>query len=176
MMHIENDVSSCIRRCEGLFIAGWSRQALFDAGRQYFVMGRTPVPPDFKTGQTPVPPFYRFEAMAPHTHDTSGGSSGDSSFVVDLVRDPMVIDPGLAHESSAGPPPGFWRTAIRRDVVIRACRYAVIVGTVLVVINHSAALMAGDLSLNRLVQIGLTYCVPYAVTTLASVQAIRGEV
>jgi hypothetical protein len=65
--------------------------------------------------------------------------------------------------------------ALRCDVVTRALRYAGVVGVVLVTINHGPALLAGDVSPGRVFQIALTFCVPYAVTTFASVQAVRGE-
>lgn len=65
--------------------------------------------------------------------------------------------------------------ALRRDVVRRASLYCVVVGTVLITINHVPALVRGDVSAFRLFQIALTYCVPYAVTTFASTQAIRAE-
>jgi len=71
--------------------------------------------------------------------------------------------------------PGVIGLCVRRDVVLRSIRYGLIVGTVLVAINHGDALLRLDVSLDRLLRILLTYCVPYAVTTTASVQAIRHE-
>lgn len=72
-------------------------------------------------------------------------------------------------------PPTWMSIALRRDVVRRALLYCVVVGTVLITINHVPALVRGDVSAFRLFQIALTYCVPYAVTTFASTQAIRAE-
>lgn len=69
----------------------------------------------------------------------------------------------------------FLRLALRADVVRRALKFCAVVGTVLITINHVPALVRGDITLGRITQILLTYCVPYAVTTLASVQAIRAE-
>ena len=68
----------------------------------------------------------------------------------------------------------FLTFALRPDVVRRALRIALVVGTLLVAINHGAALLSGQLDLTRLMQIGLTYLVPYGVSTYASVQALRG--
>ncbi len=48
-----------------------------------------------------------------------------------------------------------------------------VVGAALLAINHGAAILHGDVSRNRLIQILLTLCVPYAVSTYSSVAAIR---
>ena len=53
--------------------------------------------------------------------------------------------------------------------------YAAVVGSVLVAINHGDALVRGELGWVRVAKMALTYCVPYLVTTLASVGAIRRE-
>ena len=55
----------------------------------------------------------------------------------------------------------------------RASGYAVVVGAVLVAINHGAAILDADLSADRLIQIGLTVVVPYLVSTLSSVSVMR---
>ena len=65
-----------------------------------------------------------------------------------------------------------WLTvACQRGVVLRACKYAVVVGAVLITINHGDALLAGDVDLRRLLKMGLTALVPYVVSTLSSVGA-----
>lgn len=67
---------------------------------------------------------------------------------------------------------GDWlAVALERGVVVRACKYAVVVGAVLITINHGDALLAGDVDGRRLLKIGLTVLVPYAVSTLSSVGA-----
>ena len=58
-----------------------------------------------------------------------------------------------------------------RGIVLRACKYAIVVGAVLITINHGDALLAGDLDLRRLLKMGLTLLVPYVVSTLSSVGA-----
>ncbi|MFN2476049.1 MAG: nitrate/nitrite transporter NrtS [Chthoniobacterales bacterium] len=65
------------------------------------------------------------------------------------------------------------RAASERAVVRRASITALIVGTILIAINHTHALLAGDVSRARLVQICLTFLVPYAVSTTSSVAASR---
>ena len=63
--------------------------------------------------------------------------------------------------------------AFRRDVVKRALGYAVIVGAVLISINHGDAILRGDLDPIRWLKMGLTVIVPYCVSTLSSIAAIR---
>jgi hypothetical protein len=63
--------------------------------------------------------------------------------------------------------------ATRPTVVRRALKYALIVGTLLIVINHGDAILRGDISVSRLIEMGLTTMVPYAVSTLSSVEALR---
>lgn len=65
--------------------------------------------------------------------------------------------------------------AISRPVVLRASGYAVVVGALLIGINHGDALARGDFDLLRGVKMGLTVLVPYTVSTLSSVQAIRAR-
>lgn len=64
---------------------------------------------------------------------------------------------------------------IARDpkIVLRALKYAVLVGAVLILINHGDALLKGDVSLDRIFKMGLTVLVPYCVSTASSVGAIR---
>jgi hypothetical protein len=65
------------------------------------------------------------------------------------------------------------KIALRKDVVLRGLRVGGIVGTILVAINQGDLLLAGDLPLDALWKILSTYCVPYCVSTYASVSAIR---
>lgn len=65
------------------------------------------------------------------------------------------------------------RWACRPDVVKRALGYAGVVGAVLIAINHGDALLRGDLDRARLFKMALTCLVPYAVSTLSSVGAMK---
>ena len=56
-------------------------------------------------------------------------------------------------------------------VVRRALGFAVVVGSVLIAINHGDALLAGQLDGRRALKMGLTVLVPYCVSTLLSVAA-----
>ena len=63
------------------------------------------------------------------------------------------------------------RTARRPEVVRTALRFALIVGPVLVLINHGDALLAGEMDAVTWLKSGLTMIVPYAVSTLSSISA-----
>ena len=65
------------------------------------------------------------------------------------------------------------RLALTPSVVRRGMAYAVIVGAVLILINHGDALLRGEVSAGRAWRMGLTLLVPYAVSTLSSVGAMR---
>lgn len=63
--------------------------------------------------------------------------------------------------------------ALKPSVVKRALKYAVVVGSILIAINHSDAILRGELPPARLFRMGLTVLVPYVVSTLSSVGAMR---
>ena len=66
--------------------------------------------------------------------------------------------------------------ATRRDIVISSLKVCAVVGTVLVTINYLDRIHAGALTGADYVKMLLTYCVPYCVSTYASVGVvIRGE-
>jgi hypothetical protein len=71
------------------------------------------------------------------------------------------------------PSDGFLALALSPGVVRRALLSAVIVGAILIAINHGDALRTGHVSATRWWQMGLTVLVPYAVSTLSSVGALR---
>ena len=65
------------------------------------------------------------------------------------------------------------RLALKPSVVKRALKYAVVVGAILITINHGDALLRGDVSAGRAFKMALTVVVPYVVSTLSSVGALR---
>lgn len=65
------------------------------------------------------------------------------------------------------------RLALESSVVKRALKYAVVVGLILIAINHGDAILRGDLTGGRLFKMALTVVVPYLVSTLSSVGALR---
>lgn len=60
-------------------------------------------------------------------------------------------------------------------VVVRALKLAIVVGTILAVINHGDKILLGSLSAGDVVKILVTYIVPYGVSTVSSVGALRGR-
>jgi hypothetical protein len=65
------------------------------------------------------------------------------------------------------------RMAFQGSVVRRGLLYSVVVGSVLISINHGDAILRGDVGDGRLLRIALTVLVPYLVSTSSSVAAIR---
>ena len=65
------------------------------------------------------------------------------------------------------------RLALQPSVIKRAVKYAVVVGIVLIAINHSDAILQGEVTRDRLFKMALTVLVPYVVSTLSSVGALR---
>jgi hypothetical protein len=69
---------------------------------------------------------------------------------------------------------GEWlRIACEWRVVRRALWFALIVGVILIAINHGDALLRGEIGSVRTAKMGLTVVVPYVVSTISSVAAIR---
>lgn len=65
------------------------------------------------------------------------------------------------------------RLAVRPSVVKRAVKFACVVGCVLISINHGPAIVRGEVNSERILQMCLTMLVPYMVSTLSSVGAMR---
>ncbi|WP_298937246.1 nitrate/nitrite transporter NrtS [uncultured Ruegeria sp.] len=63
--------------------------------------------------------------------------------------------------------------ASRKDVRRRAATIAVIVGPIIALINHGDALFAGVMTVTQWGKIALTFAVPYSVSTVSSVLAIK---
>ncbi len=64
--------------------------------------------------------------------------------------------------------------AFQWTVVRRGLLFAVVVGPILIGINHGDALLSGDVDVVRATKMGLTLLVPYVVSTLSSVGSLRG--
>lgn len=70
---------------------------------------------------------------------------------------------------------GWLRIARRPDIVRRSLKVGLIVGTILVMINQGDAILTGSVTGTQVIKILLTYCVPYAVSTYASVASVRAN-
>lgn len=69
-----------------------------------------------------------------------------------------------------------WLAAARTpEVVRRSLKVSLLVGSILAVINHGDQLIGGTAAVDVFWKILLTYCVPYAVSTFASVDALRSR-
>lgn len=66
----------------------------------------------------------------------------------------------------------YLHIALSPPVRQTAIRVALIVGTLLVAINHLPALLDGSATVRNALQIGLTYLVPYSVSTYSATVAI----
>ena len=66
--------------------------------------------------------------------------------------------------------------AFEASVVKRAMKMMVVVGCVLAAINHGDTLLAGAMTATAWLKVVLTFVVPYCVSTISSVQAIRRTV
>jgi hypothetical protein len=70
---------------------------------------------------------------------------------------------------------GWLRLATSASVMRRAAVVALVVGAVLVAINHGDAIASGDVTAGRALRIVLTVMVPYCVSTYSSVSALRAH-
>lgn len=68
---------------------------------------------------------------------------------------------------------GFLSLASSRGVVISSLKVALVVGSILALINHGGAIFELSLSAENILQILLTYMVPYSVSTYSSVRALQ---
>ena len=66
----------------------------------------------------------------------------------------------------------WWGLATSRPVVKRALKFAILVGAILIGINHGDAILRGEVSGARMAKMVLTVFVPYAVSTVSSVAAM----
>lgn len=67
----------------------------------------------------------------------------------------------------------FFHIAASKEVVIISLKMALVVGTILALINHGPSFIKGTLSQENIFQIALTYIVPYCVSSFSSVKAIQ---
>ena len=68
------------------------------------------------------------------------------------------------------PGPSWLAVARRPEIVQRALRVAAVVGTLLVAVNYTDRLLAGMLVPLDWAKMGITYLIPYCVSTYTAVQ------
>ncbi len=66
-----------------------------------------------------------------------------------------------------------WHALVYRPVCGRAIRVALVVGTILMVINQGDVLLSGQLTALVPAKIGLTYLIPFSVSTYSALAANR---
>jgi hypothetical protein len=69
----------------------------------------------------------------------------------------------------------MFKVATRSDVLLRAFKMASIVGIVLAIINHGDHILLGTMTFNNWIKIMITFFVPFCVSTISSVLAIKRE-
>jgi hypothetical protein len=69
----------------------------------------------------------------------------------------------------------FISLAFSKEVSSRALKVALLVGTILALINHGGNILSMAISGQDLLKILLTYLVPYCVSTWSSVRAIQSS-
>jgi len=69
----------------------------------------------------------------------------------------------------------WMRFAFCREVVVRALKAAACVGPILIAINQGDVILRGELNVACILKIGLTFLVPYSVSTFSSVAVMKGS-
>ena len=68
-----------------------------------------------------------------------------------------------------------WQLFLSRNIQTRALKTAVVVGTLLALINYLDILVQGSMTPSIVFKIILTYCVPYFVAGYSSVSALSKD-
>ena len=69
----------------------------------------------------------------------------------------------------------MFHIAFRKDVFLRAFKMALIVGIILAIINHGYHIFLRKMIVTNWTKILITFCVPFCVSTVPSVLAIKKE-
>ncbi len=81
----------------------------------------------------------------------------------------------MFHSNDTLPKQSFLTIALSQRVLPRAIRVALIVGTILALINHGDKMLPVSMTSLDLAKVILTYFVPYSVSTWSAVGAIRSN-
>ena len=68
--------------------------------------------------------------------------------------------------------PEWLQLRLSRSVMKRALLSALVVGAILITINHGDAILRGPIDQDRVMKMLLTICVPYLVSTFSSVSTL----
>lgn len=69
----------------------------------------------------------------------------------------------------------FIKNFFKRETVLRAIKVAMVVGPILIIINHHDAILSMELHRHLYIKIALTFLVPYCVSAYSSAQAYCAE-
>ncbi len=69
----------------------------------------------------------------------------------------------------------FFKNFFRRETVLRAIKVALVVGPVLIIINHHDSLLQFEVSNHLYFKFMLTFLVPFCVSAYSSAQAYCAE-
>ena len=69
----------------------------------------------------------------------------------------------------------FLKNFFKRETIIRAIKVALVVGPILIIINHHDSILNYELSNNLYFKFALTFLVPYCVSAYSSAQAYCAE-
>ncbi|WP_066984259.1 nitrate/nitrite transporter NrtS [Methylomonas lenta] len=64
------------------------------------------------------------------------------------------------------------KIALQTNILTRALKVALVVGSILMLINHGDVILSNGLSIKEFIKITLTYLVPYCVSTYSSTEAV----
>ena len=64
------------------------------------------------------------------------------------------------------------KIALQKNILMRAIKVALVVGSILMIINHGDVILSNGLSIKEFIKITLTYLVPYCVSTYSSTEAV----
>jgi len=67
---------------------------------------------------------------------------------------------------------GWLKIALQKNILMRAIKVALVVGSILMLINHGDVMLSNGLSMKEFIKITLTYLVPYCVSTYSSTDAV----
>ena len=67
----------------------------------------------------------------------------------------------------------MFNIAFRKDVFFRVFKMALIVGIILAIINHGDHIFLGTMTVTNWTKILITFCVPFFVSTVSSILAIK---
>jgi hypothetical protein len=67
----------------------------------------------------------------------------------------------------------FFVYCLERDTILRSIKTALVIGSILALINHGQQMFSGHFALDWIVPMLVTYCVPFSVATYGQVQGKR---